>query len=52
MSKDKQILVILYNNLSTKRVELDSKDDIINYVYNEGDHVLDWYVEKDNNDKT
>lgn len=52
MSKDTLTLVILYNNLSTQRVELDSKDDVINYIYNEGDHVLDWYIEEERNDKT
>lgn len=49
MGRDTLALVILYGNLSTKRIVLpiEWKDWVEEYVENLTDDILDWYVEED-----
>ena len=40
-------VVILYTNLQTHRYKVDSRAEVKYLIHNEGDHVMDWYIEED-----
>lgn len=46
MGRDTLTLVVLYTNLSTKRFEVDTRQQGREIVHNEGDHVMDYYWEE------
>lgn len=42
-------LVVLYSNMNTQKFKVQNRRHAEFIIHDEGDHVMDWYIEEDRN---
>lgn len=47
MGTDPLTLVVLYSNMSTQKFKVQNRRHAEFIIHDEGDHVMDWYIEED-----